>query len=129
MKLALDDGILAAGAAALATNLTLVSAIASKAENRTTLLAVRPLIVPVLLVLIDLSENAIKLDIGLARSFYLLGGIVLVLTAVGHPLPVRLARLIFVQARFIDRTPVLYESREPYNQICPTKIKNYTIAL
>ncbi len=79
-------GILTAGSAALATNLTLVSAIASKAENRTTLLAVLsfPLIVPILLVLIDLSENAIQgLDIGLeARSFYLLGGIVLVLTAV-----------------------------------------------
>ena len=79
-------GILAAGSAALATNLTLVSAIAAKAENRTTLLAVLsfPLIVPILLVLIDLSQNAIEgLDIGLeAQSFYLLGGIVFALTAV-----------------------------------------------
>ena len=78
--------ILIAGSIALASNLTLVSAIAAKAENRTTLLAVLsfPLIVPLLLVLIDLSENAIQgLDIGLeVRSFYLLGGIVLVLSVV-----------------------------------------------
>jgi heme exporter protein B len=77
-------GIVAAGSAALASNLTLVSAIAAKAENRSTLLAVLsfPLIVPVLLVMIDLSQNAIEgLDIGLeSRNFYLLGGIVGTLT-------------------------------------------------
>jgi heme exporter protein B len=79
-------GIVCAGSAALAANLTLVSAIAAKAENRTTLLAVLsfPLIVPILLVLIDLSQNAIQgLDIGLEQNtFLLLGGIVIALTGV-----------------------------------------------
>lgn len=79
-------GIVGAGSAALAANLTLVSAIAAKAENRTTLLAVLsfPLIVPILLVLIDLSQNAIQgLDIGLEQNtFLLLGGIVVALTGV-----------------------------------------------
>jgi heme exporter protein B len=78
--------IVTAGSAALAANLTLVSAIAAKAENRTTLLAVLsfPLIVPILMVLIDLSENAIQgLDISLEQnSFLLLGGIVVALSGV-----------------------------------------------
>ncbi len=79
-------GVVSAGSAALAANLTLVSAIAAKAENRTTLLAVLsfPLIVPILLVLIDLSQNAVQgLDIDLEQNtFLLLGGIVVALTGV-----------------------------------------------
>ena len=79
-------GIVAAGSAALAANLTLVSAIAAKAENRTTLLAVLsfPLIVPILLVLIDLSQNAIQgLDIDLEQNtLLLLGGIVVAVVGV-----------------------------------------------
>ncbi len=73
----------AAGSAALAANLTLVAAIASKAENHTTLLAVLsfPIIVPVLLLLIDLSAEAIApTGIGMdPDSMWLLGGITFVL--------------------------------------------------
>jgi len=78
--------IVAVGSLTLSCNLTLVSAIAAKAENRTTLLAVLsfPLIVPSLLVLIDLAENAIEgLDIGLEiRSMGLLAGMIIALTGV-----------------------------------------------
>ncbi len=72
-----------AGSAALATNLTLVAAIASKAENRTTLLAVLsfPIIIPVLLLLIRLSKEAIApTGVGMeGDSLLFLGGITLVL--------------------------------------------------
>ncbi len=78
-----DSGLFASiiclGCAAFATNLTLVSAIAAKAENKTTLLAVLsfPLIVPVLLILIRASRFAIE---GLEaasgeNNLILLGGI------------------------------------------------------
>jgi heme exporter protein B len=79
-------GILAMGCMALAANLTLVTAIAAQAENRTTLLAVLgfPLVVPVLLVLIRLSRLAIE---GLSSElnperFTLLAGMTVVLTVV-----------------------------------------------
>ncbi|MFN0200947.1 MAG: heme exporter protein CcmB [Bacteroidia bacterium] len=51
-----------AGSFAFASNLTLVSAIATKSENSTTLLAVLsfPLVVPILLILINLSLLAIQ---------------------------------------------------------------------
>jgi len=50
------------GCATLSANLTLVTAIAAKAENRATLLAVLsfPLLVPVLLILIRLSRYAVE---------------------------------------------------------------------
>jgi len=63
------------GSAALSANLTLVTAIASKAANRGTLMAVLsfPLLVPVLLVLIRLSRYAVEgLDAGLSSDSYLL---------------------------------------------------------
>ncbi|MEM7658496.1 MAG: heme exporter protein CcmB [Bacteroidota bacterium] len=55
-------GILLAGCTALSANLTLVTAIAAQAENRTTLLAVLgfPLVVPTLLVMIRLSQVALE---------------------------------------------------------------------
>lgn len=68
----------AAGSAALAANLTLVAAVASKAENRSTLLAVLsfPIIIPVLLLLIRLSAEAISptgVGLDLDSLFFLLG--------------------------------------------------------
>lgn len=55
-------GLACAGAAALAANLTIVAAVASRAENRTTLMAVLsfPIIIPVLFLLIRLSGEAIS---------------------------------------------------------------------
>lgn len=74
------------GSAAMSANLTLVTAIASKAANRGTLMAVLsfPLLIPVLLVLIRLSRYAVEgLDAGLsADSYLMLGGITGVLTVV-----------------------------------------------
>ncbi|MEL6624406.1 MAG: heme exporter protein CcmB [Bacteroidota bacterium] len=79
-------GITLLGSAALSSNLTLVSAIASKAANRGTLLAVLsfPLLVPVLLVLISLSRYAIEGFEGLLTQdrFLLVGGMAAVLTVV-----------------------------------------------
>lgn len=72
-------GLAAAGSAALAANLTLVAAVASKAENRTTLLSVLsfPIIMPVLLLLIDLAGEAIApTGVGMKTdSIWFLGGI------------------------------------------------------
>ncbi|MDX2286297.1 MAG: heme exporter protein CcmB [Bacteroidia bacterium] len=55
-------GLLLGGGFALASTLTLVSAIASKAENRTTLLAVLsfPLLMPALLTLIRLTQTELR---------------------------------------------------------------------
>lgn len=68
----------AAGSAALAANLTLVAAVASKAENRSTLLAVLsfPIIIPVLMLLIRLSAEAIAptgKGLDLDSLFFLIG--------------------------------------------------------
>ena len=78
-------GIAGLGSAALAANLTLVAAIASKAHNRGTLLAVLsfPIIIPVLLLLIELAEEAIAptgkgMDMD---ALVFLGGITVVLAA------------------------------------------------
>ncbi len=78
-------GIAGLGSAALAANLTLVAAIASKAHNRGTLLAVLsfPIIIPVLLLLIELAEEAIAptgkgMDMD---ALIFLGGITVVLAA------------------------------------------------
>lgn len=72
------------GGLAFSSNLTLVSAIAAKAENSTTLLAVLgfPIIVPVLLTLIQASRFAIEgLDASLnLDNLQILAGISLVLT-------------------------------------------------
>ncbi|RMG28990.1 MAG: ABC transporter permease [Bacteroidetes bacterium] len=74
------------GSFAFSANLTLVSAIAARAENKTTLLAVLsfPLIVPILLTLIKASRFAIEeLDVALgADNLRLLAGISVVLTLV-----------------------------------------------
>lgn len=75
--------VAAGGAAAMAANLTLVAAISAKAENRTTLLAVLsfPVIIPVILLLIDLSAEAIA-PTGMGMdpdSLWFLGGITMVL--------------------------------------------------
>ncbi|MEO0895415.1 MAG: heme exporter protein CcmB [Bacteroidota bacterium] len=61
-------GIVSLGSMALSANLTLVTAIAAKAANRGTLMAVLsfPLMVPVLLVLIRLSNYAVQ---GLEGNF------------------------------------------------------------
>jgi len=75
------------GCATLSANLTLVTAIAAKAENRATLLAVLsfPLLVPVLLILIRLSRYAIEGEAGgmvLSNSYdqlFMLGGMTMVL--------------------------------------------------
>ncbi|RMG55088.1 MAG: ABC transporter permease [Bacteroidetes bacterium] len=79
-------GLVALGSAALSATLTLLSAIAAKAENRTTLLAVLsfPLLVPTLLVLIRLSRIAVEgLDVPVdSDSLMLLSGIVVILTGV-----------------------------------------------
>ena len=58
--------VLGVGAIAISANLTLVSAIAAKGENTTTLLAVLsfPLLVPVLLLLIEISEAALTQTVG-----------------------------------------------------------------
>ena len=71
---------------AFASNLTLVAAIAARAENRSTLLAVLsfPIIIPVLLTTIRVSRIAVE---GLAVSFsykslYFLGGFSLVLAGI-----------------------------------------------
>lgn len=79
-------GITFLGCAALAANLTLVSAIASRAENKTTLLAVLgfPLIVPILLLLIRTSRAAVEGAGGIVAtdgddSILLLGGITVAL--------------------------------------------------
>ncbi|MEZ4824751.1 MAG: heme exporter protein CcmB [Bacteroidia bacterium] len=79
-------GITFAGSAALSANLTLVSAIASRAENKTTLLAVLgfPLIVPLLLLLIRISRPAIEGAGGMVGnvsgdSLGMVGGITLAL--------------------------------------------------
>lgn len=78
--------ILGIGCLAFSANLTLVSAISSKAENQSTLLAVLsfPLIVPVLLTLIKVSRSAIEgLDTSFANDdLFLLLGISGVLVAV-----------------------------------------------
>lgn len=71
------------GACAFAANLTLVSAIAAKAENQGTLLAVLafPLIVPVLLNLIEITRKAIE-GFGFAdvmNTWLMTAGITLVL--------------------------------------------------
>ncbi len=60
-------GLVCLGAVALAANLSLVTAIAAKAEQQTTLLAVLsfPVIVPILILLIRLSDAALS---GLAPS-------------------------------------------------------------
>ena len=82
--------IIALGCAALSANLTLVTAIASRAENRTTLLAVLgfPLIIPILLLLIELSNKAIEvptsgpeLNLG-GEQLVMLGGMTLSLTLI-----------------------------------------------
>lgn len=59
-------GIVLLGCATLSANLTLVTAIAARAENRATLLAVLsfPLLVPVLLILIRLSRYAVEGEAG-----------------------------------------------------------------
>lgn len=70
------------GSGSLSANLTLVTAISAQAENRTTLLAVLsfPLVVPILLLLIRLSRNAIE---GLATTsldqLWMLAGLTIVL--------------------------------------------------
>ena len=74
------------GATAFSANLTLMSAIAAKAENKTTLLAVLsfPLIVPILLTLIRLTQKAIN-GLGVvdgSDQILMVGGITAVLTAV-----------------------------------------------
>ncbi|WNJ20172.1 heme exporter protein CcmB [Pontibacter sp. G13] len=78
-------GMVVLGSFALASNLTLVTAIASKAENRNTLLAVLsfPLIVPTLLLLIRISRFPIEgLDADLSTDYVqLLGGMTVVMTA------------------------------------------------
>ena len=53
-------GIILLGALSMSANLTLVSAIAARAENKSTLLAVLsfPLLVPVMLLLIELTQEA-----------------------------------------------------------------------
>ncbi|MEZ4773522.1 MAG: heme exporter protein CcmB [Bacteroidia bacterium] len=77
-----------AGSAALSANLTLVSAIASRAENKTTLLAVLgfPLIVPILLLLIRISRSVIEGAGGTIAtdgndSLLMIGGITFALVA------------------------------------------------
>lgn len=77
-----------AGSAALSANLTLVSAIASRAENKTTLLAVLgfPLIVPILLLLIRISRPVIEGAGGTIAtdgndSLWMIGGITVALVA------------------------------------------------
>ncbi len=80
-------GIVLLGSSGLAANLTLVSAIAARAENTGTLLAVLafPLIVPLLLTLIRLSRYAIEgvnsgFDAANAtEEFWLMGGMILAL--------------------------------------------------
>ena len=80
-------GIVLLGSSGLAANLTLVSAIAARAENTGTLLAVLafPLIVPLLLTLIRLSRYAIEgansgFDTANAtEEFWLMGGLILTL--------------------------------------------------
>ncbi|MEL6843382.1 MAG: ABC transporter permease, partial [Bacteroidota bacterium] len=54
-------GLVLLGAFALAANLTLVTAISAKAQNQSTLVAVLsfPLIVPLLLMLVQLSDSAL----------------------------------------------------------------------
>lgn len=79
-------GALLLGCAALATNLTLISAIAARAENKQTLLAVLsfPVIVPVLLSLIRITFKALD-GFGwneVQSSILLVGGITLVLAVV-----------------------------------------------
>lgn len=76
-------GLAVAGSAALAANLTIVAAVAARAENKTTLLAVLgfPIIIPVLFLLIRLSSEAISatgagLDLD---ALLFLGGITVVL--------------------------------------------------
>ncbi len=74
------------GALAFAANLTLVSAIASKAENKNTLLAVLgfPLTVPILLTLTRLTEQTLT-GVGfpeMSSRFYVLWGISGVLIAI-----------------------------------------------
>ena len=78
------------GCAALSANLTLVTAISARAENRNTLLAVLgfPLIIPILLLLIRLSRFAIEGDVAGTemRSSYdqlaMLGGLTVVLAII-----------------------------------------------
>ncbi|MEL6675291.1 MAG: heme exporter protein CcmB [Bacteroidota bacterium] len=78
------------GALVISANLTMVTAIAARAENRNTLLAVLsfPLIVPVLLILIDLSRFAVEgraSGINTATAYdqvYLLLGLGTILTGV-----------------------------------------------
>lgn len=74
------------GALAFAANLTLVSAIASKAENKNTLLAVLgfPLTVPILLTLTRLTEQTLT-GVGfpeMSSRFYVLWGISGILIAI-----------------------------------------------
>ena len=79
-------GVVALGSMSLAANLTLMTAIASRAENQSTILAVLsfPVIIPSLLMLIRLSRYAIDGfgEDSLQDGFLLLGGITLVLSMV-----------------------------------------------
>lgn len=74
-------GIVLLGSAAFSANLTLVTAIAARAENRTTLLAVLsfPLIVPILLALIKATLYAVQgLDANFSfKSLWLIAGMTL----------------------------------------------------
>ena len=78
------------GCAALSANLTLVTAISARAENRNTLLAVLgfPLIIPILLLLIRLSRIAIEGDaagVEMDASYdqlAMLGGLTVVLATI-----------------------------------------------
>jgi heme exporter protein B len=79
-------GLVAMGAIALAANLSLVTAIAAKADQQSTLLAVLsfPIIVPILLLLIRLSESALTglADPNQGEFLLFLSGLILVLLLV-----------------------------------------------
>ncbi|GAB4412105.1 MAG: heme exporter protein CcmB [Bacteroidia bacterium] len=79
-------GLLALGACTLSATLTLLSAMAAKAENRSTLLAVLsfPLLVPTLLMLLKLSGAGLIPDAAppAAQNLIFLAAMAVVLTAV-----------------------------------------------
>lgn len=79
-------GIALLGSMALSANLTLISAIAAQADNRSTLLAVLgfPILVPILLVLIRMSRYAVEgLGAGIKPDqLWLLVGITLALATI-----------------------------------------------
>lgn len=77
-------GIVLLGSCTFSANLTLVTAIAARAENRTTLLAVLsfPLLAPALLMLIRLSRPAVEGTALALDSVGLLGGMTFTLAAV-----------------------------------------------